>query len=236
MARKPRKFWGRLLLLVFLIVLAAPVVEVLFVRFFDPPITTLMVVRKLEASFSKKYHGDIRYHWISLRDVPKDFLDAVWQMEDSRFFSHDGFDWIEVEEAVERAKRRSQPVRGVSTISMQCARSLFLWEGRSWIRKGIEAYYTFLMEHLLTKQRILELYVNVVELGDGVYGIEEGAEHYYHVSASELNRPQCAMLAAILPYPRGWNPHNPSPRLRARYTIVLRRMNQGGSIERKLDE
>lgn len=236
MARKPRKFWGRLLLLVFLIVLAAPVVEVLFVRFFDPPMTTLMVVRKLEASFSKKYRGDIHYHWISLRDVPKDFLDAVWQMEDSRFFSHDGFDWIEVEEAVERAKRRSQPVRGVSTISMQCARSLFLWEGRSWVRKGIEAYYTFLMEHLLTKQRILELYVNVVELGDGVYGIEEGAEHYYHVSAKELNRPQCAMLAAILPYPRGWDPHNPSPRLRARYTIVLRRMNQGGSIERKLEE
>lgn len=236
MARQLRNFWVRLLLLVFFIVLVGPVVEVLFVRFFDPPVTTLMVVRKLEGSFSKKYHGDIRYRWISLRDVPKDFLDAVWQMEDSRFFNHDGFDWIEVEEAVERAKRRSQPVRGVSTISMQCARSLFLWEGRSWIRKGIEAYYTFLMEHLLSKQRILELYVNVIELGDGVYGIEEGAEHYYHVSAKELNRPQCAMLAAILPYPRGWDPHNPSPRLRARYTIVLRRMNQGGSIERKLDE
>ncbi|MGA8659515.1 MAG: monofunctional biosynthetic peptidoglycan transglycosylase [Chthoniobacterales bacterium] len=236
MARQLRNFWVRLLLLVFFIVFVGPVVEVLFVRFFDPPVTTLMVVRKLEGSFSKKYHGDIRYRWISLRDVPKDFLDAVWQMEDSRFFNHDGFDWIEVEEAVERAKRRSQPVRGVSTISMQCARSLFLWEGRSWIRKGIEAYYTFLMEHLLSKQRILELYVNVIELGDGVYGIEEGAEHYYHVSAKELNRPQCAMLAAILPYPRGWDPHNPSPRLRARYTIVLRRMNQGGSIERKLDE
>jgi monofunctional glycosyltransferase len=235
-ARQLRNFWVRLWLLVFLIVLVAPVVQVLFVRFFDPPVTTLMVVRKLEASFSKKYHGDIRYRWISLRDVPKDFLDAVWQMEDSRFFNHDGFDWIEVEEAVERAKRRSRPVRGVSTISMQCARSLFLWEGRSWIRKGVEAYYTLLMEHLLSKQRILELYVNVIELGDGVYGIEEGAEHYYHVSAKELNRPQCAMLAAILPYPRGWDPHNPSPRLRARYTIVLRRMNQGGSIERKLDE
>jgi monofunctional biosynthetic peptidoglycan transglycosylase len=235
-ARQLRNFWVRLWLLVFFIVLVAPVVQVLFVRFFDPPVTTLMVLRKLEASFVKKYHGDIRYRWISLRDVPKDFLDAVWQMEDSRFFNHDGFDWIEVEEAVERAKRRSQPVRGVSTISMQCARSLFLWEGRSWIRKGIEAYYTFLMEHLLSKQRILELYVNVIELGDGVYGIEEGAEHYYHVPAKELNRPQCAMLAAILPYPRGWDPHNPSPRLRARYTIVLRRMNQGGSIERKLDE
>lgn len=236
MARKRGKFRGRLLLLAFLIVLIAPLGEVLFVRFFNPPVTTLMLVRQLEASFSKKYHCDIRYRWIALRDVPKDFLDAVWQMEDSRFFNHDGFDWIEVEEAVERANRRSQPVRGVSTISMQCARSLFLWEGRSWIRKGIEAYYTFLMEHLLSKQRILELYVNVIELGDGIYGIEEAAEHYYHVSAKKLNRSQCAMLAAILPYPRGWDPHNPSPRLRARYMMVLRRMNQGGSIERKLDE
>jgi monofunctional biosynthetic peptidoglycan transglycosylase len=236
LARQPRKFWGCFPLLTICAVLLAPVAEVLFVRFFDPPVTTLMLFRKFEASFSGKYHGDIRYRWIPLRDVPKDFLDAVWQMEDSRFFNHDGFDWIEVEEAVERAKRRSQPVRGVSTISMQCARSLFLWEGRSWVRKGIEAYYTLLMEHLLSKQRILELYVNVIELGDGIYGIEEGAEHYYHVSAKELTRPQCAMLAAILPYPRGWDPHNPSPRLRARYLIVLRRMNQGGSIVRKLDE
>ena len=235
-ARRPRKFWGRLLLFAVCIVLLAPVAEVLFVRFFDPPVTTLMLFRKLEASFSKKYHGDMHYRWVPLRDVSRDFLDAVWQMEDSRFFNHDGFDWIEVEEAVERAERRSQPVRGVSTISMQCARSLFLWEGRSWARKGIEAYYTFLMEHLLSKQRILELYVNVIELGDGIYGIEEGAEHYYHVSAKDLTRSQCAMLAAILPYPRGWDPHSPSPRLWARYMIVLRRMNQGGSIVRKLDE
>jgi len=111
---------------------------------------------------------------------------------------------------------------------------LFLWQGRSWIRKGLEACFTFLMELLLTKQRILELYVNTIELGDGIYGIEEGAQHYYRVPARQLSRSACAMLAAMLPYPRGWDPHNPSPRLRVRYTIVLRRMNAGGSIERKL--
>jgi monofunctional biosynthetic peptidoglycan transglycosylase len=94
----------------------------------------------------------------------------------------------------------------------------------------------FVMEHLLTKQRILELYANVIELGDGIYGIEEAAERYYQIPAKELTRSESAMLAAMLPFPRGWDPHNPSPRLRARYNLVLRRMNSGGPIERKLGE
>ena len=215
--------------------LLIPILEVLYVRFCNPPVTTLMIVRRVEAMVTKRYHGDINYHWIPLNRASDDFLDGVWQMEDSRFFSHEGFDWLEMEEAIQRAKRKDQPVRGVSTISNQCARSLFLWQGRSWIRKGLEAYYTFLMELLLAKQRILELYVNTIELGDGIYGIEEAARHYYGVPARQLSRSACAMLAAMLPYPRGWDPHNPSPRLRARYAIVLRRMNAGGSIERKLD-
>jgi len=236
MARKPRRPFGCIgafLILAGVLVLI-PIFEVLYVRFFNPPVTTLMIVRRVEAMATKRYRGEINYRWIPLNQVPDDFLDGVWQMEDSRFFSHEGFDWIEMEEAIQRAKRRNQPVRGVSTISNQCARSLFLWQGRSWIRKGFEAYYTFLMELLLTKQRILELYVNTIELGDGIYGIEAAAQHYYRVPARQLSRSACAMLAAMLPYPRGWDPHNPSPRLRVRYAIVLRRMNAGGSIERKL--
>jgi monofunctional glycosyltransferase len=238
MARKTRKSrpWFRVALL-FLVVLAIiPVLEVLYVRFFNPPVTTLMVFRCVEAMITRRYHGGIQYRWIPLDKVPDDFLDGVWQMEDSRFFSHDGFDWIEMEEAIQRAERKHRPVQGVSTISNQCARSLFLWQGRSWVRKGLETYYTFLMEHLLNKQRILELYVNVIELGDGIYGIEEAAEHYYQTPAKQLTRSECAMLAAMLPFPRGWDPHNPSPRLRARYILVLRRMNAGGPIERKLGD
>jgi monofunctional biosynthetic peptidoglycan transglycosylase len=238
MARKTRKRrpWFRAIVL-FLIVLALiPVLEVLYVRFFNPPVTTLMIFRRIEAMITKRYHGDIQYRWIPLDRVPDNFLDGVWQMEDSRFFSHDGFDWIEMEEAIQRAERKHRPVQGVSTISNQCARSLFLWQGRSWVRKGLEAYYTFLMEHLLTKQRILELYVNIIELGDGIYGIEEAAQHYYQIPAKQLTRSESAMLAAMLPFPRGWDPHNPSPRLRARYNLVLRRMNAGGPIERKLGD
>ena len=238
MARKTRKRrpWFRAVALVLIVLALIPVLEVLYVRFFNPPITTLMIYRRLEAMITRKYRGDIHYRWIPLEKVSDNFLDGVWQMEDSRFFSHDGFDWIEMEEAIQRAERKHRPVQGVSTISNQCARSLFLWQGRSWIRKGLEAYYTFLMEHLLTKQRILELYVNVIELGDGIYGIEEAAERYYQIPAKELTRSESAMLAAMLPFPRGWDPHNPSPRLRARYSLVLRRMNSGGPIERKLGE
>src|ERR1700737_592051 len=236
MARKTRKPFGCFgVFLLFVVALAIlPILEVLYVRFLNPPPTKLMIVWRVEAMATKRYRGDIYYRWIPLNQVPDDFLDGVWQMEDSRFFSHEGFDWIEMEEAIQRAKQRNRPVRGVSTISNQCARSLFLWQGRSWVRKVLEAYFTFLMEHLLTKQRILELYVNTIELGDGIYGIEEAAQSYYRVPARQLSRPACAMLAAMLPFPRGWDPHNPSPRLRARYSIVLRRMNAGGSIERKL--
>jgi monofunctional glycosyltransferase len=238
MARKTRKRrpWIRAILLFFIVLALLPILEVLYVRFFNPPVTPLMIFRRIEAMITKRYHGDIQYRWIPLDRVPDNFLDGVWQMEDSRFFSHDGFDWVEMEEAIQRAERKHRPVQGVSTISNQCARSLFLWQGRSWVRKGLEAYYTFLMEHLLTKQRILELYVNIIELGDGIYGIEEAAQHYYQIPAKQLNRSESAMLAAMLPFPRGWDPHNPSPRLRARYNLVLRRMNAGGPIERKLGD
>src|SRR6202790_3657725 len=238
MARKTRTPFGCFGVFLLSVVALAilPILEGLYIRFFNPPITTLMIVRRVEPLAPKRYHGEINYRWIPLNQVPDDFLDGVWQMEDSRFFSHEGFDWIEMEEAIQRAERKHRPVQGVSTISNQCARSLFLWQGRSWIRKVLEAYYTFLMEHLLNKQRILELYVNIIELGDGVYGIEEAAEHYYQVPAKRLTRSECAMLAAMLPFPRGWDPHNPSPRLRARYSLVLRRMNAGGPIERKLGE
>lgn len=238
MARKTRKAlpWFRVIILCLILLAVVPVLEVLYVRFFNPPITTLMVFRRIEAMITKRYRGDIHYRWIPLDRVPDDFLDGVWQMEDSRFFIHGGFDWIEMEKAIHRAEEKHRPVQGVSTITNQCARSLFLWQGRSWIRKGFEAYYTFLMEHILTKERILELYVNVIELGDGIYGIEEAADYYYHLPAKKLARSECAMLAAMLPFPRGWDPHNPSPRLRARYNIVVRRMNAGGPIERKLRE
>jgi monofunctional biosynthetic peptidoglycan transglycosylase len=109
---------------------------------------------------------------------------------------------------------------------MQCARSLFLWQGRSWLRKGLEAYYTFWMETLLPKRRILELYANVIEMGDGVYGVEAAAHAHYSVNARDLSREQCATLAAILPNPRVWDPRSPTPRLATRIAHLQQQEKQ----------
>lgn len=217
-----RKQWWRWALLAALAALLLPVVEVGLVRFLDPPFTPLMGVRRIEGFFSKRYDGRIRYQWTDLDDVPRYFLQCVWVTEDARFFEHNGIDWKEIEVARNRSERTGKPIRGASTITMQCARSLFLWQGRSYIRKGLEAYYTLLMEWMLSKRRILELYVNVIEMGDGVYGIGAASRHYYGVAPRNLSRSQCAMLAVMLPNPRGWNPGKPSAKLLARQKRALR--------------
>jgi monofunctional biosynthetic peptidoglycan transglycosylase len=151
------------------------------------------------------------------------FLKHLWISEDQRFFQHDGFDWKEMDLAMKEAERKGKPVRGASTITNQCARSIFLWQGRSGIRKGLESYYTIWMEALLSKPRIMELYANVIEMGDGIYGVEAASRHYFGVTAKALTREQSAMLAAVLPNPRGWNPTKPGPTLRRRQRRILQR-------------
>ncbi len=195
-------------------------------RFIDPPITPLMLLRPVEARFSGHAAAERRYVWRDLRQMPRDFLKFVLTGEDQSFFRHHGFDWREIHLARAQAERDGGEVRGASTISMQCARSLFLWQGRSWVRKGLEIYYTFWMELLLPKRRILELYANVIEMGDGVYGLEAAAHAHYGTSSRALTREQCAMLAALLPAPRVWNPREPSPRLSARCAKLLRQEKQ----------
>lgn len=181
-----------------------------------------------EAESRPPGHGTVQrqYQWRPLAQIPREFLKLVLTAEDQRFFQHGGFDWREVKLAQAQAERTGKPVRGASTISMQCARSLFLWQGRSWIRKGLEAYYTFWMEQVLSKQRILELYANVIEMGDGVYGIDAAARVHFRVDARSLSREQCAALAAILPNPREWNPRAPSPQLAARIAKILQQEKQ----------
>lgn len=182
-----------------------------------------MVFHQVGAWFSRGPQAPLRYEWISLRQVPEMFLKHLWVSEDQRFFQHHGFDWKELHAAQAQAERKGTPVRGVSTITMQCARSIFLWQGRSWIRKGAEAYYTFWMETLLSKRRIFELYTNVIEVGPGIYGVEAGSRSYFGVSASGLTREQSAILAAVLPNPTRWNPAKPGPALRQRQRRILAR-------------
>lgn len=218
--------WPRWLGLAALALLLLPIIEVACVRFIDPPFTPLMLLRPVEARFSGRPAADRRYVWRDLGRMPRDFLKLVLTGEDQRFFRHRGFDWREIRLARAQAVRDDGEVRGASTISMQCARSLFLWQGRSWVRKGLEIYYTFWMELLLPKRRILELYANVIEMGDGVYGLEAAARAHYGVAPGALTREQCAMLAALLPAPRVWNPRAPSPRLSARCAKLLRQEKQ----------
>ena len=208
--------WWRWLVFAVLFLAVVPIFEVAAVRFIDPPVTPLMLLRPLEARWEKRSSPARQYTWLPLGRIPREFLKLVLVAEDQRFFRHHGFDWREIRAARRQAERTGEEPRGASTISMQCARSLFLWQGRSWVRKGLEAYYTFWMEMLLSKSRILELYANVIEMGDGVYGIEAAARAHYQVGAHDLTRDQCAALAAILPAPREWDPRAPPPRLAAR--------------------
>jgi len=215
------------ILIELVILLLVPPLEVLAVRFVDPPRTRPMLLHQLGTVFSARApRRPLLYRWVDLPRVPETFLKHVWISEDQRFFQHRGFDWKEIDIAMERAERRGTQVRGASTITMQCARSIFLWQGRSWIRKGIEAYYTLWMEAFLSKRRILELYVNVIEVGRGIYGVEAGAQHYFGVSARGLTREQSALLAAVLPNPKSWNPGKPGVALRNRQRRILYREAQ----------
>jgi monofunctional glycosyltransferase len=203
--------------------LLIPAMQVAVVRFVNPSWTLPMLIEQVGATFSSAPKAPIRYRWIDLPQIPEMFLKHLWISEDQRFFQHEGFDWKEMDLAVKEAERKGKPVRGASTITNQCARSIFLWQGRSWIRKGLESYYTIWMEALLPKRRILELYANVIEMGHGIYGIEAASQHYFGVSARGLTREQSAMLAAVLPNPKGWDPTKPSRTLRKRQRRILQR-------------
>ena len=229
-SRGDGKKWILILLVVLLLI---PAMQVAVVRFVNPPLTLPMLIDQGSAMFSRAPKSPLLYRWIDLPQIPEMFLKHLWISEDQRFFQHEGFDWKEMDLAVKEAERKGKPVRGASTITNQCARSIFLWQGRSWIRKGLESYYTIWMEMLLPKRRILELYANVIEMGRGIYGVEAASQHYFGVSARGLTREQSAMLAAVLPNPKGWDPTKPSRMLRWRQRRILRR-EQNANFPEKL--
>lgn len=168
----------------------------------------------------------LRYDWLPISEIPREQIKLVWASEDQRFFEHDGIDFKEIRLALREAEKSGEAPRGASTISMQCARSVFLWQGRSWVRKGLEAYYTVLMEAMLPKERILELYLNVIELGNGVYGVGAAAETFYGEELGELSREEMAMLVAVMPNPKEWSVRAPSARVLRRQQRVLRLASQ----------
>jgi monofunctional biosynthetic peptidoglycan transglycosylase len=189
----------------------------------NPPLTPLMVIRSVEDLLAGRPAG-IDRRWVPLTAVSPALLRAVVASEDARFFSHWGVDVTELERAREyNARQRGRRFRGASTITMQCARSVFLWPGRTWARKALEVWLAVLMEQLWGKRRILEVYVNVVEWGPGIYGAEAAARRWFGVSARQLDAGRAALLAAALPAPLRFDPTRPSPSLERRAAAIAER-------------
>lgn len=168
--------------------------------------------------------------WVDLEDISPDLVLAVVSSEDNLFLEHNGFDIKAIKEA-RKHNKTSKRKRGASTISQQTAKNVFLWPARSWLRKGLEVYFTALMELLWSKERIMEVYLNVIEMGDGIYGAQAAAQHYYGRTAKKLNREQCAMIAAILPNPRERNPVRPTSYLLKRKNWILWNMKNIEVVE-----
>jgi len=203
---------------ILLAVLLAPVFGVLVHAVAPPPITVLMVTRLFEGE-------GLHVRWRSLNRISPDLVDAVIAAEDARFCEHNGFDFEAIQDAIENNAEGGR-VRGGSTISQQTAKNVFLWPGRSWIRKGLEAGYTVLIETFWSKRRIMEVYLNVAEMGPGVYGAEAASRHWFGKSASELTRTEAARLAAILPNPREYRAADPGPYVRRRARAIQANMGE----------
>jgi monofunctional biosynthetic peptidoglycan transglycosylase len=208
---------GRPVLTLFLLLVLLGVGSIVLQRWIGPPLTFLMASRAIEGE-------GLSYRWRALDDISPRLVQAVIAAEDSTFCAHRGFDMKAIEKALKtnaRAERRgSGRIRGGSTISQQTAKNAFLWPGRDWIRKGLEAGYTVAIEAVWGKRRIMEVYLNVAEWAPGVYGAEAAAQHWFGKSAEDLTAREAARLAAILPSPRRYDAASPGPYVRRRASRI----------------
>lgn len=193
-------------------------------RFVPVPITPLMVIRLWEQAWDEKKDIRLTKDWVSMSKISRHMPQAVVAAEDQKFLDHWGFDMEAMEKAWE-GNKRGKRIKGASTITQQTAKNVFLWPNRNFVRKGLEAYFTLLMELLWSKERIMEVYLNVIEIGDGIYGIEAAAQTYFKKPAAKLNRSEAAVIAAVLPNPRRWNPSRPTGYIRGRQSWIMRQMN-----------
>ena len=211
---KKRGFWKILGLIILLFFLLSIFFTIIF-RWINPPVTPLMVIRKIQYSYP------IEKTWMPLEEISPNMYKAAIASEDNYFLGHNGFDVIALDMAMQERKNGTRK-RGGSTISQQTAKNVFCWPRSSWIRKGFETYYTFLIETFWPKKRIMEVYLNVIEMGPGIYGAEAAAQHYFGHSAKTLSRNEAAQLAATLPAPLKRNPSHSTPYFR-RYTSTIQK-------------
>lgn len=201
--------------------IAITVAWVLVLKWVPVYVTPLMVVRAVQNSNNENYHTFKT--WKSLNHISHNMGMAAMASEDSRFLSHWGFDFVEIDNAL-GASERGARLRGASTISQQTAKNVFLFPGRTWLRKGFEAYFTLLIEGIWGKKRIMEVYLNVAEMGTGIFGAEAAAQHLFHKSADNLTRRQAALIAAVFPNPLKRKADKPSHYVRVRASQIQRLM------------
>jgi monofunctional biosynthetic peptidoglycan transglycosylase len=208
------------------------IASVMIFRFVRIPLTPLMMIRCVEQVFSAD-ELRLKHDWVSIDEISRNLPLAVVCSEDQNFMNHSGFDMEAIQRSVDAAKRGAKRVRGASTISQQTAKNVFLWPGRSWIRKGFEAYFTVLIEFVWSKERIMEVYLNSIEMGNGIYGAEAAANFYWKTSAKNLSRTQAAALAAILPNPLKYSANPPGPYVQSRIGWIVDQMGQWGTLQLK---
>ena len=203
---------------------ASTILSVVALRWLPVYFTPLMFIRLAEQVDEGK-SMTLHHHWVPLEKISPSLPTAVMASEDARFLEHHGFDYKAIEQAAMRNMKHPEKRKlGASTISQQTAKNVFLWPGRSWVRKGFEVYFTTLIELMWTKQRIMEVYLNSIEMGDGIYGADAVAEHHFNTTAEQLTKAQCALIAASLPNPRRFNSARPSGYMLKRQSRILREM------------
>ena len=218
------RLFGKVLIWFF----ALTIFWVMICRFINPPVTYLMIQRGIERKIDGK-DWKIEKSWLTIDEISDNLKRAAIAGEDSRFMQHWGFDMEALEKAIVK-NRKGKRVIGGSTISQQTAKNVFLWPGRSYIRKGFEAYFTVLIELLWGKKRILEVYLNVIEMGDGIYGAEAASQKYYGRSAKNISRQQAALLVAVLPNPIRWSPARPTSYIYYKQGLILSNMRRLGKL------
>lgn len=205
---------------------------VIIYRFIPPPVTPLMLIKVYEQAFDSDRDVRLYKDWVSLEDMSVSMPLAVITSEDQKFEDHYGFDISAIEKAQKyNARHKGKKVKGASTITQQTAKNVFLWPQRSYIRKGFEVYFTSLIELLWSKERIMEVYLNVIEMGDGIYGAEAASQSYFDKSSSDLNNQEAALIAACLPNPIRWSPARPTSYIKRKQSWILRHMRKANRPE-----
>lgn len=214
---------GRFIFTALLVFFVGSIGSVLFYRFVPVFMTPLMVIRSVQSLWGPELVG-IHKEWVPLEEIAPSMQKAVLKSEDARFFEHNGFDMDAIEKALKYNKTHKK-TKGASTISQQTAKNVFLWPNRDWFRKGFEAYFTVLIEFIWPKERIMEVYLNVIEMGSGVYGVEAASQKFFKKSAKNISPAQASLIAAVLPNPRRFRIDRPSNYIVQRQRRILYRVS-----------